>query len=373
MIHSAADHRGALPSGLCGVPELRDGIDELLPSRSPVRASRGVASGVGGIEAMGALLDPPSVVAPVDDEVHLLPAGLPGVSDEQSAGPGIERGIGGIAEPVGEDLRTAVAVGEGIVLRDAVRRAVPFPLDVEPQHLAEQHVRVLAVARRCVMSQPLVVRAPAVPDRHVQVPVRPEEHLAAVVVHGGMVDRQNGSGGRAVDRQAVLRGGELHYDVGMIVTVRRAGPQRRGVERVHPPVGRIVGMESDAKQAALVVAGAQFDDLFPQVEERSVGQRSVGHQHMYRADLVDDEHAVIDARGRRRGDRMDKAIGNQLQPELLLDGGLRPLRRVADENEHRRCRYQQCGGDQHQCCLPHPSIPWMPRLLNVAAGRWFPI
>ena len=45
---------------------------------------------------------------------------------------------------------------------------------------------------------------------------------------------------------------------------------------------------------------------------------------MYRADLVDDEHAVIDARGRRRGDRMDKAIGNQLQPELLLDGGSDP-------------------------------------------------
>src|SRR5438876_5156964 len=106
-------------------------------------------------------------------EVDLLPHVLPDVPCPQIARLPVERVAPGVPETVGPDLGTdAGAADEWVVRRDGVaaRRAWG-----DPEHLRQHGAQTLAVRLG-------VTLASAVPQSDVQVPVRTEGQVAAVVV-----------------------------------------------------------------------------------------------------------------------------------------------------------------------------------------------
>src|SRR5262245_10778912 len=82
-------------------------------------------------------------------KVDLLARTLPDVADVQVAGLAVEAEPPGIAQPVGPDLGAAAGhADEGVGRRHGVGAGWSDRLDVEPQDLTEQAVRVLAVVVR---------------------------------------------------------------------------------------------------------------------------------------------------------------------------------------------------------------------------------
>jgi len=143
-----------------------------------------------GVEALASLHPAPPVVdAPRTAgrlEVHLLPAALADVGDEQVPGEAVEAEAPRVTQPEGPDL-----VPERVAGGHVRRRAV----HVETQELPQERAEVLRIV-------PGIPAAPAVADTDVEVAVGAELELAAVVVaEAGMRDGeqdQRGAGVREV-------------------------------------------------------------------------------------------------------------------------------------------------------------------------------
>src|SRR5207302_7310170 len=106
--------------------------------------------------------------------VDFLPPVLADVGDEQVAIRAVEGKAPGVAQSVGPNFGPGpCGVDERIVRRDADAAGLPF--DVEAQELAQERSPILRVIHR-------VTRRSAVAHSDVEVTVRSEADLAAVVV-----------------------------------------------------------------------------------------------------------------------------------------------------------------------------------------------
>ena len=213
---------------------------------------------------MGALPDAPAVVAALDHGVDLLVAPVADIAHEQPAGAiRLPRQAPRVPEPVGVDLGPTRAVDEGVVGRDRVRRA---GVDVQAQHLAVQPGGVLRIALRSVALVSIATTT-AIAGPQVQIPVGAEAEGAAAVVRLWLSELEHDPLGIGVRPIRVAGYPELAQSIRVIDD---AGSRRRGGSRVvdeEPTVRRVVGVERQAEQTALVVFGVEPDEGVGQVEE----------------------------------------------------------------------------------------------------------
>jgi hypothetical protein len=202
-----------------------------------------------GTEALTAV--PAVVVATARDDavagarrpVDLLVGILADVGDDHAAAEEVEGEAPGIAQPVGPDLVTTGPADERVVGGDGVSRFLPRPR-VDAEDLAEQHFSVLSVVGR-------VASRTAVAERDVEVTVRAELKLAAVVVG---VDRVFDAEDRLANRRASRRPGAKGVDVDIAFDATGGGLSRVG----HVEAARAVEVRCrrDREQAALDFAAA---------------------------------------------------------------------------------------------------------------------
>jgi hypothetical protein len=151
--------------------------------------------------------------------IHLFPSRLADVADPQIARPPIEGVAPRIAQPVGPDLGQRTGRRhEGVVRRDPVGRPVGGSR-VDPEHLAEERPERLRVAAR-------IAAAAAVAESYIEVSVRSEHEVAAVVVGIGLIDEQHLPPGRHV--RSIARHRVLD-DTCVAVDVREVDVERSAV------------------------------------------------------------------------------------------------------------------------------------------------
>src|SRR5688500_12328571 len=109
--------------------------------------------------------------------VHFLEALLPDVADRDPPRRRVEAEAERVAKAAGEDGVLALPALERVALGDRVGPRAGRVEGIDPQELAEQASLVLGVLAR-------VASAAAVARPHVEVAVRAEDELAAVVVRG---------------------------------------------------------------------------------------------------------------------------------------------------------------------------------------------
>ena len=107
--------------------------------------------------------------------VDLLPGALADVADRQVAVRPVEREAPGVSQAVGPDLVAAGDSYERIVRRDRVRLSLWTELGIDPQHLPAEVFEVLGTPEG-------VAPASTVTGGQVEVSIRPELELAAIVV-----------------------------------------------------------------------------------------------------------------------------------------------------------------------------------------------
>ena len=213
-----------------------------------------------GDEDVAPLGEAPAVVAPLLDQVDLLPEVLAVLADPELARLAVEAQPPGIAQAVGPDLGPgAGAIDERVVLGHAVVPARVGMIDVDPQHGRQQVVEGLA-------GQVGVGAAGAVSRGDVEKAVVAEGEVAAVVAVGGPLD----------DQELRLRVDAVRRPGGRPCIARPASPCVPPFERavqadVDVAVALVVGMEGQADGEAvdleqdlglvgvLVVAGRRAD------------------------------------------------------------------------------------------------------------------
>src|SRR5687768_1564167 len=146
----------------------------------------------GRLEVVRTLATVPAVVAATLDGVHLLERTLPDVGEPERAVGTVEAPAPGIAQAPRVDLRTFAArtrtagrarrIGRERVVRGN-RVARPRRADLDAQHLPEQRRQALAVLLR-------VASAAAIAGAEIQIAIRTEGEVAAVVIVSRLVDRQ---------------------------------------------------------------------------------------------------------------------------------------------------------------------------------------
>ncbi len=203
-------------------------------------------------------------------DVDLLEGVLPHVADPQVVGRPVERDPPRVAEAGDVDLGPRAGCSEErIVGWDAVGTPVRRMVDVDSEDLAEERRQLLAVALR-------VAAAAAVAEGDVEVTIRPEHDVAAIVVGVGLVDGQDDALAIGVRLVGVAgRHAPLRHDRGAIGV---------GVVGVEARVARIARMEGEAQQALLPAVA----HLRANVEERARGPLAAGNDPD-RTALVDDE------------------------------------------------------------------------------------
>ena len=302
------------------------------------------------MKAVGALEGAPSEVhAPPasvggTSHVHFLPHVLPHVADPQVAVGRVEVEPPRVAQAVRPDLSAgAFHPDERIVVGDGVRAAVARRARVDAQDLAEQFAGVQRPAVR-------VVRRPAVAERDVQQPVRPERQVTGVVP---LVRLGHGEDGPHAGRleHTVVAHGVLGQDGRAI---------RRGV--VHVGVGQR-GMEGQAQQALLVAAA----DRCPEVQHGGA-DLAVRHRN-HDAGLGGDVQAGVAGAPGEIGGLFD-AAGHDVQPYAVLGEAVGQAVRVV--RRARRC--QQPGGDEEGSAAapaPHEPLPRRTRpSCTTLTARW---
>src|ERR1043165_1064508 len=230
-------------------------------------------------------------------QVDLFVLVLADVGHPEVAGLAVEGETPRVAQAVRPDLAArAGARGERVGGGDGVRRAV----DVDARELAEKLAEVLAVIVR-------IAAGAAVADADVEVAVGPELQLAAVVI-GELGVRDGEDDGAAGDVGAVGIGGEDGVARDGDVAVRR------GVVDEEETVRRVVRMEGEAEEPALVAAGNEAADV-----EEGRGQDARAVPDDDGAALLDDEEPGVaradDAEGR------GEAARDPLQRDFLRGGG----------------------------------------------------
>ena len=302
---------------------LRAAIDEATGDRAPVvvvvlverRLVRGIVAAGHlvpahlriGVPTERPLHDLPAVVAAPEAvrrlAVDLLDVGLADVSDPEVAAGAVERETPRVAETPRPDLVPRAVRGAcvRIVVRDrVVRRRSAAGVDVDPEDLAEPVARILRPAAR-------VVSEPAVAERDVEHPVRPELDLAAVVVRVRLRQPQQHRLGRIRDVR-VRRHLEPRDDR------REPGPGLvRRVVHEEAPVRRVVGVERDRQEAPLL----RVVDPVREIEERRRQERVAVPDPELPLALDDEEPGVP------RVGQVDRLVRGGQQIEHLGGGGSR--------------------------------------------------
>ena len=216
-------------------------------------------------------------------EVDLLFGVLADVADDQIAGAPVEGEAPRIAQPVGPDLRTPPRPGREWIAR--WDRVAATGAGRDPQHLAEQDVRVLAIVVR-------VALAAAVTNADVEIAVRPELELSAVVVAlAVMVDREHGPGAGYVGPVRIPACAPVLDDLNVVRAV--------GVVDVEPAAGLVVRRERHREQSLLAAGGV---DLARDVEERTSLAPAANEDDDSPASLDDEQPTGV----ARRGGQVDR-------------------------------------------------------------------
>jgi len=189
-----------------------------------------VARAVGaGFEVMCAFANVPTVVAAFLNDVHFFPQVLADVAAPERAGGAVKTVTPRIAQAVSEDFfaRAAVAhvgfLDERIIARDAVadlrhiwRTANGLAgVDINAEHFREQGGIILATAKG-------VVGIAAIAESEIQITIRAEAELAALVIAEGLRDLQDDAFGSEIGFVGV--GGDFEFaDDGADGKVERLG------------------------------------------------------------------------------------------------------------------------------------------------------
>ncbi len=299
---------------------LAAGVSVLVHGRRVVgRAGTAVRRVVAGLvlplEALPAEVGAAAGACARRNEVDLLPGVLPNVGDGEVARRPIEREAPGIAQAVRPDLRPCTGLpDEGVRRRNRVGPAARAKPRIDAQELSEQDVQVLRVRRR-------IVGAAAVAGADVQVAVRPELELAAVVVVLGVRDLENDTLRRLGD--VGVRGSPVLGD-DQVTEPSLSGHRVGGVVDVEASARRVVRSEGHREQAALIIAGPH---RAADVEERR-RELAAGLDDHDAAALLDDEDPLA-VSGRRRDEDRRCERGDRL--ELGLAGRGTACRGEADE------------------------------------------
>src|ERR687891_1184069 len=329
----AHDHE-PYPARLAAVRVLDHRVDEGVSGARPGQHLVGALLRrlpvVLGVEAVGALLDVPSEVRAARDEADLLPQPLAGVRHEQVAGLYVEGHAVGVAEPVGPDLVEPGRSDERVVGGDAVGVAAVY---VDPQDVAEQVLLdVLPVAAAVVgvpvlhVAQPDVVRASPVAEGDVQVAIGTEGQGAGVVVELRFVDLEQDPLRGGLDPIRISRHRELGDVAGGVEARPAPLPPRSAVVDEEPSVGRVVGMEREPEQAALVEARLERDHPVADVQERLGEQHPAGGDDPDQARLIHHEQPTRSIGSLHEGHGRGQAVGDELEIHVhrVADRGLSP-------------------------------------------------
>ena len=202
---------------------------------------------------MISLRDAPAVVAPSRVirrlEVHLFPQVLPDIRDEQISARAVEVEFPRVAQSVGPDLRQGARLADK---RIAGRHGeTGSRIDVDAQQLAQANAEVL-----CVVVG--ITAAAAVADADVQIAVRAEDDVAAVVIAERVCHREELAFRRRVRHIGVRRAAQVFRDDDRTVGLAR-------VVDVELAAGPELRMERKAEKPAL----AARQHLRRDIEERS--------------------------------------------------------------------------------------------------------
>ena len=160
-----------------------------------------------------------------------------------------------------------------------------------------------------------VAAAPAVAEADVEVPVGPEQDVAAVVVGVGLVDEEHAPGRRSVRAVAahrVLDHVRVAIGVGVVdVQVRAVGRERDAEQALLAPARRLCREVEDRSRIDLAVAdGDDLAGLLREIERVVAGPdrhrerlRELGDRHQA------DRHLTQVRRGRRRRNAARAARG----------------------------------------------------------------
>jgi len=256
---------------------------------------------VGGLVALPSLHHIPAVVPTTGPACHfavdLLSAVLPHVPDPEIAGAPVEAEAPRIPQTVGPDLVAGGRVpDEGVVVRNGV--GLPS-VHVQTKYGAQERPEVLAVPLR-------ITSASTVAERDIQVAVRAESDLAAVVVRVGLVDGEEDHLRVGVGHVRILRDGEA------------ADPcVAGGVRVVHEdlPVGGVLGMKGECEEPALAACAHPV----PQVQERRGGHRGgVHHPGDPRLLNHEERRTLPGSGGEMYGSR--EAVGDKGELDRALGG-----------------------------------------------------
>ena len=306
-------------------------VVRVLPDR--IDESR-AGGGVGRCVGLVPFAQAPAVVRPLRAEIDLLPQILSDVGDPQSAGAPIERHPPRVAQAVGPDLlahaggarRLAAVLGhhgdEGIVIGDSVGRLLPFGVDVDPQHLAEEVLEVLPVAERIIL-----LAAVAVGD--VEIAIGAEADRAPFVVPRRVLDAEDLLAAGCIGRIGIV----LRYAVAL--EDHREGRRLRGVVDEELAVLGEPGMEGEAEEPLFVLLVGVVD-LLGEVEEH-LRRCRVGAEEMDRPLLLRHEQPPRSITGVRQQDRPQRIrcaidIGRPAGPDEIGErlNGLDRQRRLID-------------------------------------------
>ena len=269
-------------------------------------------------EGLRPLADAPAVVAPLLDDIDLLPEILADVGGPQATGDAVAGELPGVAEAPGVDLRPGRRhVHQRVVGRHGVAAAGVAPVDVDAEDRAEPRARVLAVAQ-------WVALVAAVAKADVKQAVWAEDDRPAVVV---------------VERLLQL---EHHLLAGRVgpVGIVAANAESRNLLGSAPVGGRAVADEELAVLAKPGMEGETEQPLFighspgpragPQVEEELCNAAATTGHDVDHARLFEDKPAA----------RAVAGMGHQERPQRLGRFPGVGLRRPALPDDIRKCRHR---------------------------------
>ncbi len=276
----------------------------------------------------------PQLIGPLPvgpGDIDLVEAALADVGDDEMAVAPIEGEAPGIAQPERPDeVGARRRAREGIAGRDGmVGRRLGMMVDVQPQHLPEQVVDVLSAALR-------VAPAAAVPQAEIEIAVRAERDVAAVVVGVGLRDDQQDGLALRIRAIGVERGTLEPREHARAVS-------RAGVAHEEPAVLGVARMEGEAQEPPF----AAREDAAAQIEVGR-GQEHAAGEDSDAAALLGDEDPVVPRVG-ERGRRVEPARQEaELDP---FDDGRRGGRGGADEERAGDAEDQGEGVGSHDSLL----------------------
>src|ERR1044072_1774525 len=260
-------------------------------------------SAIGHIEFMVAFHDTPAVVAAFYDDVYFFIFVLAYITRKKLFGALVKRDAPGVAQAIGPYVRAyAVAANKGIVFRHRVWIAVY----VYPYDLTQQGVEVLSITDSAV----LISTAATIAQGNVEVAVRAEHHVAAIVVGLWLLYLHHYSfRGRIC--QVGISGGNSEFGNSAFM-IAAFCIRRHAVVHIKFPVLFELRMKGDAQQAAFIVGGVDLYHFSAYIQE-GLGYQFSMLNDPYFSFFLADELAVAAVSWHAQCYRGEYVIGDQLQ------------------------------------------------------------